>query len=102
MIPENQKAHIDVELIEMFLSSMPANFLELEVLVAEGNLMGAKAAAHLLRAPVLRIGARHLHDLCREMEYLSHIEAAAPLMERIRVEHMAVNARLRESLRERD
>ncbi len=85
------------EFIDAFLEDAPGLFENLQQAIDDGDLNGARLAAHSLKSNAATFGATHLANLCRQLEMLARegiLEGAPDLLTQAQTEYAQVAAEL--------
>jgi HPt (histidine-containing phosphotransfer) domain-containing protein len=83
------------ELLNAFLSAVPARFDALDRALAAGDLTSVADQAHALTGSSASFGARRMADLCRELRAAADrgdLEAAAPPLQALPAEFLRVRS----------
>lgn len=90
-----------VEILTVFLDDVPKRIVALRAAAAAGNAIAMQRAAHSLKGSSGNIGARALHDVCRQLDDRARsgdLTRLTPLLESLATEYGRVEAEIKRLL----
>jgi HPt (histidine-containing phosphotransfer) domain-containing protein len=90
------------EVLKIFLQEAPLRIDRLRTFLADGNIQEVQRAAHSLKGSAGNIGARQLHDLCRQVDEkgrAGELSGLAPLVDTLAVEFGKVEVEIHRLLK---
>jgi HPt (histidine-containing phosphotransfer) domain-containing protein len=90
-----------VEILTVFLDDVPKRILALRAAAVAGDAFAMQRAAHSLKGSSGNIGARALHDVCRQLDDHARsgdLTRVTPLLDSLAIEYDRVEAEIRRLL----
>ena len=90
-----------VEILTVFLDDVPKRIVALRAAVVAGDAFAMQHAAHSLKGSSGNIGARALHDVCRQLDDRARsgdLARVTPLLESLATEYGRVEAEIKRLL----
>ena len=91
------------EVLNLFLAEVPPRITRLRNAVDAGSIQDVQRAAHSLKGSAGNIGARQLHEVCRQLDEISRsgdLTTAPPLVDALGLEFGKVEAEIHRILGE--
>ena len=89
------------EVLRLFLEEVPRRVEKLKAAWRDGNAVELQRAAHSLKGSSGNIGARHLHDICRQLDErgkAGDFDGARRLLDSLDAEYGRVEAEIQRLL----
>ena len=90
-----------VEILTVFLNEVPKRIVALRAAAVAGDALAMQRAAHSLKGSSGNIGARALHEVCRQLDDRARsgdLTGVTPLLDSLATEYDRVEAEIRRLL----